>query len=207
MTDRLDAIIGNARRLCNPKADKMIDSFASNATMNEGRMQNVPLDKPDYSYAGFDDDMITEDVQQPQVPQYLPVGENRTRMPKNIVKEMMENPIEPEMPKNRLDEIADKYARIAKREQQTGNIRQPLRESQQTIPAQQYNTGVDYSVLRAIINECIDTKLKEYLGDKKEPLNENCLKGIKLSDGNIKLVDNSGRIFTAKLEYTGKAKK
>ena len=54
-------------------------------------------------------------------------------------------------------------------------------------------------MIKTIVEECIDRKLKE--------LNENTLKGIKLKEGKIALVDNGGNVFHATLEYKGKQKK
>ena len=63
-------------------------------------------------------------------------------------------------------------------------------------------SGIDYSVIKAIVNEC----LNEYF---KRPLNESVgtLSGIGLKEGKIKLVDNKGNIFSANLEYQGTTKK
>ena len=62
--------------------------------------------------------------------------------------------------------------------------------------------GIDYTIIKAIINECIDSKLKEY-GLNKQTLNENTLKTIHLKGGVIKLVDNSGNVYSAQLEKKG----
>lgn len=60
-------------------------------------------------------------------------------------------------------------------------------------------SGIDYSVLRDIINGCLDEKLNEYLSN---------LSIIGLKGGTIKLVDNKENIYSAKLvkEGTTKAK-
>lgn len=60
-------------------------------------------------------------------------------------------------------------------------------------------SGIDYGLIKTIVEECIDRKLRE--------LNENTLKGIKLKEGKIMLVDNGGNVFNATLEYKGKQKK
>ena len=59
---------------------------------------------------------------------------------------------------------------------------------------------VDYSVMRAIINECLETKLKEHttLNEQSSPI-----KTILLKEGMIKIVDNKGNIFEAKLKKVG----
>ena len=65
--------------------------------------------------------------------------------------------------------------------------------------------GVDYDLIKTIINECLDAKLNE-MAQKGLLTEGGTLKGIGLSEGKIKLVDNQGRVFSAKLEYKGNAK-
>lgn len=72
---------------------------------------------------------------------------------------------------------------------------------QDTIPAPQVAPvqaqaagGIDYSVLRAIINDC----LNNYFSSK------GTLETIQLSGGNIKLIDNKGNTYQAKLEKVTK---
>ena len=65
--------------------------------------------------------------------------------------------------------------------------------------------GIDYALIKTIINECIEQKLSEIT--ERGLLNEGTtLKGIGLSEGKIKLVDNKGNVFQAKLEYKGNTK-
>lgn len=72
---------------------------------------------------------------------------------------------------------------------------------QEAIPSQQATPvptqavgGIDYSVLRAIINDC----LNNYFSSK------GTLETIQLSGGNIKLIDNKGNTYQAKLEKVSK---
>ena len=62
--------------------------------------------------------------------------------------------------------------------------------------------GVDYTIIKAIINECLETKFKE-LGLTKERLNEATLSSVHLKGGKIKLVDNSGNVYSAALVKQG----
>ena len=65
--------------------------------------------------------------------------------------------------------------------------------------------GIDYALIKTIVNECIETKLNEVF--QKGMLNEGTtLKGIGLSNGKIKIVDNKGNVYSAKLEYQGNTK-
>ena len=64
---------------------------------------------------------------------------------------------------------------------------------------------VDYALIKTIIRECIEEKFNEMA--ERGLLNEGAtLKGIGLSEGKIKLVDNKGNVFSAKLEYKGNTK-
>ena len=65
--------------------------------------------------------------------------------------------------------------------------------------------AIDYALIKTIVNEAIETKLNEM--SQRGLLNEGTtLKGIGLSGGKIKLVDNKGNVFSAKLEYQGNTK-
>lgn len=65
--------------------------------------------------------------------------------------------------------------------------------------------GIDYALIKTIVNECIEQKFNEMA--ERGLLNEGTtLKGIGLSEGKIKLVDNKGNVFQAKLEYKGNTK-
>ena len=78
---------------------------------------------------------------------------------------------------------------------------------QQISETKDYAVGgnIDYALIKSIINECLETKLNEMA--QKGLLTEGAtLKGIGLSEGKIKLIDNQGRVFSAKLEYKGNAK-
>ncbi len=70
---------------------------------------------------------------------------------------------------------------------------------QSSTPSSSFaNTGgVDYSIIKAIVNEC----LRDY---GKTAINESTqISTIALKEGKIKLVDNKGNVYSAKLEYKG----
>lgn len=78
-----------------------------------------------------------------------------------------------------------------------------------TESVSQAPSNVDYALIKTIINECLEEKLTEVLTElaHKGVLNEgSTLQGIGLSAGKIKLVDNKGNVFQAKLEYKGNTK-
>ena len=68
---------------------------------------------------------------------------------------------------------------------------------QYAMPSVQNN--VDYSIIRAVVNEC----LKEYFG--KQPLNEgiSALETVALKGKTISLVDNKGNIYQGNLKLVG----
>lgn len=82
-------------------------------------------------------------------------------------------------------------------EQNAPQVKKQVIKEDKVIPSAA--SGIDYSLIKTIVEECIDRKLRE--------LNENTLKGIKLKEGKIMLVDNGGNVFNATLEYKGKQKK
>lgn len=70
--------------------------------------------------------------------------------------------------------------------------------NEQVMTGQSLSSPVDYTIIKAIVNEC----LKEYFSS--QPINESAsLQTIGLKDGNITLVDNKGNVFQAKLQKIG----
>lgn len=183
---QLEQILGKARDLCNPEGDRLIESYKS-------QNSNDP-DPSEYDdYSDFDSMYLNEEEVQPQQkrkPQakdirYNQVTAANSRMPENIKQSMLNEVIDA----NPLSGL-----NVPQRKQQK---RQPIREEQQYQQPMQ-ESGVDYSIIKAIVNEC----LNEYFS--RQPLNEsNSLTTIGLKAGTIKLVDNKGNVFSAKLEKLG----
>lgn len=63
----------------------------------------------------------------------------------------------------------------------------------------QVNSNVDYSIIKAIVNEC----LREYFNNKQSINESTTLQTIGLQNGNISLVDNKGNVYKAKLVKIG----
>ena len=119
---------------------------------------------------------------------------NNSRLPKEIVESIVSNPIST----NPLDTFIEQEKPI--NEQNAIRFHHYTPQTNASLGGN--GTGVDYSIIKAIVNEC----LNEYF---KKPLNESIgtLSGIGLKEGKIKLVDNKGNIFSANLEYQGSTKK
>lgn len=86
----------------------------------------------------------------------------------------------------------------------------PSPRRQEPVTEQRYNptpqpqipqgtAGVDYTIIKAIVEECIKRNIEEI---KKSILQESTLRRVKLANGNkIQLVDNKGNLYESTLEY------
>lgn len=183
---QLEQILGKARDLCNPEGDRLIESYKS-------QNSNDP-DPSDYDdYSEFDKMYLNEEESYPQQkrkPQAKDIRYNQataanSRMPENIKQSMLNEVIDA----NPLGDL-----NIPQRKPQK---RQQIREEQQYQQPMQ-GGGIDYSIIKAIVNEC----LNEYFS--RQPLNEsNTLTTIGLKSGTIKLVDNKGNVYSADLKKLG----
>lgn len=109
-------------------------------------------------------------------PASFPAGKNNSRMPKAIRESMEANPIEVNNPLDPLSSVnLDRY------------MPQPTAPTPAPAPA---SASIDYGVLRALINDCLDEKLK----------NLGMLSEITLKGGKIILTDNKGNVYSARLE-------
>lgn len=189
--EQLAAIIGgHARELCSPKTDKILDGYAGRSGLNEGYDPD-PYSFNDGGAADRFDAMLgfgTSDPS-PRDFSYSQSSAGNSRMPDAIKQSMMNERID--VSKMGNTSVLDSM-NIPDAPRQS---RQQLRE--QVIPQQSVG-GVDYSIIKAIVKECLD----DYFS--KNPINESAsLKTIGLEKGNIKLVDNSGNVFEAKLQKVG----
>lgn len=138
-----------------------------------------------------------------------------TRMSNAILEDMVKNPIDTTALNTQLLESAgngnaalnqDKLNKMlagAKRVERALGNEQPERGS--ITEGTRGSAGIDYALIKTIVNECLEQKLGEMA--ERGLLNEGTtLKGIGLSEGKIKLVDNKGNVFQAKLEYKGNTK-
>lgn len=119
-----------------------------------------------------------------ELPSDMQGATRNSRMPDAIKQSMMQEQIDV----SALQTEGSVLDSIGLKGQQRRAQRAPINENQRTVAG----AGVNYGLIKQIINECLD----ERLGD-------NTLKTIKVGDGKIRLVDNQGRIFIANLEYKG----
>ena len=184
---QLAQILGKARDLCNPEGDRLIESYKSN---------NDPDPSSYDDYNEFDNMYLNEEEvpqQQRRTPQAKDMRYNQataanSRLPENIKQSMLNEVID-------VNPLADIDI-----PQQKPQRKQQIREQQQYQHPQGGN--IDYSIIKAIVNEC----LNEYFS--RQPLNENnSISTIGLKAGAIKIVDNKGNVYAAKLEKLGNANK
>lgn len=197
--EQLAQIIGKARDLCNPEGDRLVESYNS---PNNGNLNDPDPSQYD-DYSQYDRMYLNEEESYQPQPQKRPrqtkdIRYNQqtaanSRMDENIKQSMLNHVIDTSPLANQsvLDgmNIPD------------GNRPQQRRQSmnEQQYPKQTGN--VDYSIIKAIVNEC----LNEYFS--RQPLNESAsISTIGIKPGIIKVVDSKGNVFSGKLEKIGNAK-
>lgn len=197
--EQLSSIIaGKAAALCRPELDNA--KSVSRGQVNEGFGGPDPsaYDGDAARWDSMFSDYAGEDYQMPTAAptrdiSYSEAGAARSQMPEAIKESMMKNKIDVSKLSNQsvLDTLGIRGKKTTAPTQQ----RQVVTE--QTYQSQPAAGGVDYSIIKAVVSECI----KEYF--KSQPLNESSIKTIGLGKGAIKIVDASGNVFQAKLEKIG----
>ena len=128
-------------------------------------------------------------------------------LPKAILESMSNKPINTATSEYSCESsVLDAIAPNVITEQNTAPVyTQPyIQPTPQYAPQPQY-PSIDYNYIRAIVNECIDAKLKQI---KEEILNESSLKTIRVAGENkIQLIDNKNNLYESKLEFKRNLKK
>lgn len=178
--EQLASIIGGkARSLCSTEGAKITESYVGQQSTN------------------FDDEYDDGFNFDPSIPSlnsgnitYNKERVENSRMPNKIKQSMMENVIN-------TDALSQTSILDTLNVKPTPTVNRNKQKIQETV-SYQPQSAVDYTIIKAIVNEC----LNEYFS--KQPLNESAsLKTIGLSNGVISLVDNKGNVFKAKLEKIG----
>ena len=186
--EQLMSIIGGrAKELCNPEYDNI-------KTSHKNTSNPSPSDY-DYDADRYDSMFLSESMETPEKNNkgsYSQEMVERSRMPEFIKNSMVNERIDTSaLQVNSSVSVLDGMNIVPQKQ----NKRKPV--SEQSIPHYSQQS-VDYSIIKAIVNEC----LNEYFS--KQPLNESAsLKTIGLKNGQISLVDNKGNVYKAKLEKVG----
>ena len=196
--DRLAAIIsGKAAKLCSSESQKQIKALGTSMSnrLDEATMQGDDMAAQYEAMLGYNSDensdsrdisFTSDDVQ-------------LSNLPEHIKKSMLEHNIDRSGlgGTSVLDSKKKKKKKNVKVTQRTPITEQQQMPQQYAMPSVQNN--VDYSIIRAVVNEC----LKEYFG--KQPLNEgiSALETVALKGKTISLVDNKGNIYQGNLKLVG----
>lgn len=193
--NKLASIIsGKAKALCSPQGDKLISEITNkNAGRSTANTQQYCDDYPDY-----DDEYITESYNDRNVNDIMYTNEDiqKSKLPDFIKQSFTEQRID--MTGTGGLSILDGLP-IEKINKPTRRQQRPQTITEQVSPQSNVVTpGIDYSIIKAIVNEC----LKEHF-EKQTLVESTSLKTIALKEGTISLVDNKGNIYKAKLEKIG----
>jgi hypothetical protein len=187
--EQLASIIsGRAKHLCNPEGDRLVEGYTRGANGNnpDPSSYNYDADAFDRMYLStLDEGRESGDIN------YSSSTAVNSRMPENIKKSMLEQRIDTSGlgQTSVLDSLGIKPTKAQQRRKTQLN---------EQVSAPVAANGIDYSIIKAIVNEC----LKEHFS--KQQLNESTsLQTIGLSNGTISLVDNKGNVYKAKLEKIG----
>ena len=205
--DFMNNILGNAQRLCSQQGDAIINSKKVNAPTSKAMVDPESFGGPVNSSqdANWDRMFLSEaaysDNEPAKAPAQRPITKTtaaKSKVPDFIKESMMSTHIDTTaLSSNPLDRMD-----LSRFQNQAAPVKQQVNET--VIPSVQNTTsGVDYSIIRAIVKECIDEKFKQLGLTNNGTLNENTLKTIHLKGGTINLVDNSGNIYSAKLKKEG----
>ena len=216
-------ITPNAKALSSPKGDKIVDEGRIgnindfDDSMFLGETYNEPLDmQSNGGYLSQSAAAKARAMTDYSSNDFNPERVKNSKMLSAIKEEMVKNPIDTAAlnaqmlesaaggnPANndRLMKMLSAAKRVDARASELDGKGMPKKQMNE----QSAGGGIDYALIKTIVNECIETKFNEMA--QRGVLNEGTtIKGIGLSNGKIKLVDNKGNIFSAKLEYQGNTK-
>ena len=164
-------IAGRSRELCSVEGDRLIDE-----AKNRRSSDYYDPDPSSYNDAEYFDSLYTDSNDE---------AYSSSKMPQAIKESMIKNPIDTSALSN--TSVLDTLNVPRQKRQQ--------RRVNEEVSHQSQSPSVDYSIIKAIVNEC----LNEYFS-KSQQLNEGTLKTIGLKSGKITLVDNKGNTYVANLQ-------
>lgn len=199
--DRLAAIIsGKAAKLCSPESQKQIKALGNSMSnrLDEATMQGDDMSAQYEAMLGYSNDEKS-DVRESRDMSFTSDDVQMSNLPEHIKKSMLEHNIDRSAlgGTSVLDSMGIKPKKVSKNVQRASITEQQQIPQQYAVPSMPSN--VDYSIIRAVVNEC----LKEYFG--KQPLNEgiSALETVALKGKTISLVDNKGNIYQGNLKLIG----
>ena len=182
----------NAKRLMNdPNFNAKVNGFVNEGAGADGYIPSSPRRQPQTVDEAYDPLDYT---------QMASAGIN-TKLPKNILESMINNPINV-TPPSVLDAVDTEEL---ERSTPAPIQRRRLNEAapvQQAMPMMQ-PAGIDSNYLKFLVKEAVKECMDEM---KAEVLNESTLRGLKIGGGNkIMLIDQKGNLFEAQMTLKKKA--
>ena len=209
-------ITPNAKALSSPQGDKIIDEGLVGSmddfddSMYLAESYNEPVDVP--SNGGYLSESTVAKARAMTDYSSNDFNPNRvknTKMSSAILEDLVKHPIDTaalntmKIESAGNGDVAMNNARLNKMlsgakmvEQKLGNSEVQTKRGQMNEQTMGGGSSIDYSLIKTIINEAVEAKMNDV----------GTLKAIALTAGKIKLVDNKGNVFTAKLEYQGNIK-
>lgn len=158
--------------------------------------ENLYNSQPDLDYSSpYGDDGSEESYINTSEPVFNSQTAKNSKLPEAIKQSMLSEQIDVSAanPNNsKLDRILENVPAFKKVKPNVSYVPNKIKENT--------SQSVDYTIIKAIVNECLEEKIKEL---KTQILNESTLKTIGLNKGRIQLVDNKGNIFSAQLKHEG----
>jgi hypothetical protein len=200
--DKFIEIMANAQKLMldegfNQRVESKAASFAGRANVSGG-ISNAEL--ANYEQMAFGHTQLTESkpIQMIQAPQSKSMDDKRYAKLPQAIRESFTK--QPPMSGDGIDNtpLGRATDRLTVNEQA---YRQPVQQQmRQTVTG-----GVDYSLIKSIIDESIRRNMEEI---KKSMLNESTVRGVRITKGNkIQLLDTVGNLYEGVLALKKKAAK
>lgn len=205
-------ITPNAKALSSPQGDKFIDEGPVGKgddfddSMFLAETYEGPMDVPSNGgYLAEDTAAKARALTDYSSNDFNPNRVKSTKMSSAILEDLVRNPIDTAaLNTMRLESagngnMTENNARLSKMLSGAKQVEQRLGNGPAKTPNKTQSGGgggIDYALIKTIVNEAVEAKMNE----------TGSLKAIALSAGKIKLVDNKGNVFTAKLEYQGNVK-
>lgn len=199
--EKLASIItGKAAQLCSEQSNRLMDSIKTNKANNDYFNYNENDENFVDPYLVESDNTNKNTMHTPSVTKQ---GYENSNLPQAIKESMLNNQIDVSS-MNPHNSILDRIGVPSQQKQQTRQVVNEVVNNNASYKTTNNSSNIDYTIIKAIIEECIDRKLNEF--NQKQSLNENTLKTIGLAEGKIKLIDNKGNVYLSNLQYQGNLK-
>lgn len=208
---KLKEVLARAR-VVNEKVDSMRPMASSSINYDNS---SYDYGNSEYDYNDRQPSYSNQNTQEMQYAQPASFGYSNvnTKLPKEVLKEMMENPIDVGRLDveglagggvSVLDSLNIDMQPLQTNRQQPQSFRQRPAQQQTQQPVYGGGGGIDYSLLKSIIDESISRHLNEIdrgtLNESKNNGGDLTLKAMKIGE-KFQFIDGSGNLYEAKLRF------